>query len=133
MCQDLHHREAVSVEGVPAAIGPYSQAVIAGGFIFTSGQLPINPETGELEKQDITQQTRRIMGNIEKLLKESGSCLNHIVKTTVYIKDLNMFSDFNKAYEEYFKENPPARSCVEVSRLPKDALLEIEVVAVMDD
>jgi len=133
MCQSVHHKETVNVKSIPAAIGPYSQAVIAGGFIYTSGQLPINPETGELEKSDIKMQTKRILDNLKNLLKESGSCLEHVVKTTVFIKDLNMFSQFNDAYGEYFKEYPPARSCVEVSRLPKDALIEIEAVALIED
>ncbi|MGE5328422.1 MAG: RidA family protein [Deltaproteobacteria bacterium] len=133
MCQNTHHKEAVNVKSVPVAIGPYSQAVIAGGFLYTSGQLPINPETGELERPDIKVQTKRILDNLSSLLKESGTCLEHVVKTTVFIKDLNLFSQFNEAYGEYFKESPPARSCVEVSRLPKDALVEIEAVALMED
>jgi len=133
MCQNIHHKEAINVKSVPVAIGPYSQAVIAGGLIYTSGQLPINPETGEIEKADIKIQTKRILDNISNLLNESGSCLEHVIKTTVYIKDLNLFSQFNELYGEYFKEHPPARSCVEVSRLPKDALVEIEAIALMED
>ncbi|MGE5472937.1 MAG: RidA family protein [Ignavibacteriales bacterium] len=133
MCQIHHHKETINVRGVPAAIGPYSQAVIAGGLIYTSGQLPIISETGELEKPEIKIQTKRILDNINILLKQAGTDMENVIKTTVFLKDLNLFSEFNQVYGQYFKEHAPARSCVEVSRLPKDALVEIEAIAIMED
>ncbi len=122
----------VSTEKAPAAIGPYSQALIAGSFIYTSGQIPINPETGEIVKGDIAQQTKQVMENLKAVLEAAGSDLGSVIKTTVFIKNMNDFQTVNSIYNEYFKKPFPARSCVEVARLPKDVGIEIEVIAVKD-
>lgn len=122
-------RVVISTESAPAAIGPYSQAIAAGGFIFVSGQLPIDPETGQFVAGDVPEMTRQIFRNIETVLGAAGSNLSKIVKTTVFLADLNDFQAMNGAYAEFFPENPPARSTVQVARLPRDARLEIEVVA----
>lgn len=119
----------ISTPKAPAAIGPYSQAVVAGNMIFTSGMIPIIPETGELETGDIKAQAKQAIGNLIALLEESGSNKESVIKTTVFIKDMNDFSAVNEVYAEYFTGNYPARSCVEVARLPKDVLIEIEAVA----
>ncbi len=122
----------VSTEKAPAAIGPYSQALIAGSFIYTSGQVPIIPETGEIVKGDIAQQTKQVMENLKAVLEAAGSDLGSVIKTTVFIKNMNDFQTVNSIYNEYFKKPFPARSCVEVARLPKDVGIEIEVIAVKD-
>lgn len=119
----------ISTPKAPAAIGPYSQAVVVGDMIFTSGMIPIIPETGELETGDIKAQAKQAIGNLIALLEESGSNAESVVKTTVFIKDMNDFSAVNEVYSTFFKDNCPARSCVEVARLPKDVLIEIEAVA----
>lgn len=121
----------ISTSKAPGAVGPYSQGIKAGNLIFTSGQLPIIPETGELLKGDIKEETRRCLKNVEAILKEVGATLENVVKVNIYIVDMGMFSSINEAYEEYFNEHKPARSCVEVSRLPKDGNIEIEVIAVL--
>ncbi|SFJ35384.1 RidA family protein [Thermoflavimicrobium dichotomicum] len=112
----------------PQAIGPYSQAIEVGDFIYTSGQIPLTP-AGELAGADIETQTHQVLKNIQAVLEAAGSDLNHVVKTTLFIKDMNQFAKINEIYGEYFKEHQPARSCVEVARLPKDVLIEMEVVA----
>lgn len=122
----------VSTEKAPAAIGPYSQALIAGSFVYTSGQIPINPETGEIVKGDITQQTKQVLENLKAVLEAAGSDLGNVIKTTVFIKNMNDFQTVNSIYNEYLKKPFPARSCVEVARLPKDVEIEIEVIAVKD-
>ncbi len=122
----------VSTEKAPAAIGPYSQALIAGSFIYTSGQIPINPKTGEIVNGDIAQQTKQVMENLKAVLEAAGSDLGSVIKTTVFIKNMNDFQTVNSIYNEYFKKPFPARSCVEVARLPKDVGIEIEVIAVKD-
>ncbi len=122
----------VSTEKAPAAIGPYSQALIAGSFIYTSGQIPINPKTGEIINGDIAQQTKQVMENLKAVLEAAGSDLGSVIKTTVFIKNMNDFQTVNSIYNEYFKKPFPARSCVEVARLPKDVGIEIEVIAVKD-
>jgi len=119
-------------EKVPAAIGPYSPAVKIGKLMFISGQLPVNPENGNLIKGDIKEQTVQILKNLSALLDLYSLTLKNVVKTTVFLKDMNNFSEFNKAYAQYFKEEFPARSCVEVARLPKDAEIEIEAIVVCD-
>ena len=121
----------ISTESAPAAIGPYSQAIAAGGFIFLSGQLPIDPATGQFVEGDVPAMTRQIFRNIETVLAAAGSSLSKIVKTTVFLADLSDFQAMNGAYAEFFPENPPARSTVQVARLPRDARLEIEVVALV--
>lgn len=112
----------------PKAIGPYSQAIVTGGLIFTSGQIPINPASGNIEAEDITGQTKQVIENLLAVLEESGSSLQKVVKTTCFLKNINDFATFNDVYAQYFT-GKPARSCVEVSNLPKGALVEIEVIA----
>lgn len=119
----------VSTDKAPAAIGPYSQAIVAGGTVFTSGQIPIDPATGRIEAQEVEGQARQALQNLKNVLEAAGSSLSKVVRTTVFIKDMNDFQKINAIYSEYFSEPFPARSCVEVARLPKDALLEIEAVA----
>lgn len=121
--------EIVKTDKAPIAIGPYSQAIIAGDFVFTSGQMPINPQNGEIEV-DIVAQTRQSLDNVQNVLVASACSLADVVKTTVFIKNMNDFPVINQIYSECFSEPFPARSCVEVARLPKDVLIEIEAVAV---
>lgn len=123
-------KEVILTSKAPKPIGPYSQAIRAGGFVFCSGQIPLNPETGELVSSDVEAQTRQVLENLSCVLESSGLCLNCVVKTTIFLKSMNDFPKVNAVYGNYFKENPPARSTVEVSRLPKDVLVEIEAVAV---
>ncbi|MCX7791802.1 MAG: RidA family protein [Chloroflexaceae bacterium] len=123
------HRTVISTERAPAAIGPYSQAIAAGNLIFLSGQLPIDPATGELIAGDIAAMTRQIFRNIETVLAAAGSTLGKVVKVTVFMADLNDFQAMNAAYAEFFPHDPPARSTVQVARLPRDARIEIEVIA----
>ena len=120
--------KAVSTNKAPAAIGPYSQAQIAGGFVFASGQIPIIPETGALA-EGLEAQAHQVFKNLGELLKAAGSDLSKTVKTTVFIKNMDDFGAINAIYAQYFTEPFPARSCVEVARLPKDALVECEVIA----
>lgn len=119
----------ISTPKAPAAIGPYSQAIAVGDMIFTSGMIPIIPETGELEAGDIKAQAKQAISNLKALLEESGSGLDKVVKTTVFIKDMNDFAAINEVYATFFTDNYPARSCVEVARLPKDVKIEIEAIA----
>lgn len=121
-------REIISTNNAPQAIGPYSQGMKIGDFIFTSGQVPINPKTGELVT-DIQKATRQSLENLKGVLEAAGSSLDKVVKVSVFVKDMNDFALVNEIYAEYFNENPPARSCVEVARLPKDAVIEIEAIA----
>lgn len=120
--------KTISTKKAPAAIGPYSQAQVSGGFVFTSGQIPIDPETG-LVVEGLENQAHQVFKNVAEVLKAAGSDLCKTVKTTVFIKDMNDFAAINEIYAQYFTEPYPARSCVEVARLPKDVLLECEVVA----
>jgi 2-iminobutanoate/2-iminopropanoate deaminase len=122
-------REIISTEKAPKAIGPYSQAVRAGGFIFVSGQIPIDPATNELIVGDISAQTDRVLENLQAILKAAGSSLAKAVKVGVFLKDMSEFAAMNAVYAKYFPENPPARATVEVTRLPKDVSVEIDVVA----
>ncbi|MBO7461045.1 MAG: RidA family protein [Bacteroidales bacterium] len=119
----------IHTDNAPKAIGPYSQAVMAGGMLFVSGQIPINPQTGELSTADISEQTKLVMDNIGAILKAAGLSYENIVKTTCLLADISDFADMNKVYAEYFTENPPARSAFAVKDLPKGARLEIEVIA----
>lgn len=112
----------------PKAIGPYSQAIQVGDLIFTSGQIPLNPK-GELIEGGIEQQTHQVFQNIQAILEEAGSSLEHVIKTTVFLKNMEHFEPMNQVYATYFSQHQPARSCVEVSRLPKDVLVEVEVIA----
>lgn len=122
-------REIIRSQRAPAAVGAYSQAVRAGDFIFVSGQIPLNPETGEVVFADITEQTERILVNIRNILQEVGMGLEDVVKTTVYLELMDDLSRVNEVYGRFFGENPPARAAVEVARLPKDVAIEIEAVA----
>ena len=124
-------KKVVFTDKAPKPIGPYSQAVIANGFLFGSGQIPIDPETGEVVKGGIEEQTRRVLENIKAVLEAAGCTLEDIVSVTVFLSDLDDFQAFNKVYEEYFKDSPPARTTVEVSRLPKGVKLEVNFVAVV--
>lgn len=125
-------KQIISTKNAPAAIGPYSQAVKVGNLIFTSGQLPIDPITGELVNDDVKKATKVAIENVKAILIEAGTCLDNVVKTVVFIKDMNDFGAINEVYAQYFREKQPARSCVQVAKLPKDGLLEIEVVATID-
>lgn len=120
--------KAVSTEKAPAAIGPYSQAIISGGLVYTSGQIPIIPETGELAA-GLEAQANQVFKNLTELLKAAGSDMNKVIKTTVFIKHMDDFAAINAIYAQYFTQPFPARSCVEVARLPKDVLIECEVIA----
>ena len=122
----------ISTNNAPAAIGPYSQAVKVGNLLYTSGQLAINPTTGELINDDIKKATTQSLDNVKAILEEAGTSLDKVVKTLVFLKDMNDFAAMNEVYSQYFGENPPARSCVEVAKLPKDALVEIEVIAIVE-
>lgn len=124
-------KEVISTEAAPKAVGPYSQAIKAGFFLFLSGQLPIEPKTGNIIADDIETQTRQSIENMRSILSFVGASLTDIVKTTVFLKNLGYFSQMNQIYQEYFDKNAPARSCVEVSRLPKDSLIEIEAIAII--
>lgn len=121
-------KEIISTTNAPAAIGPYSQGIKIGDLVFTSGQLPVNPATGELVSE-IKAATKQSLENVKAVLEQAGSSLDKVVKVAVFVSDMNNFGQVNEVYAEYFKENPPARSCVEVARLPKDALVEIEAIA----
>ena len=123
-------KEIISTTKAPAAIGPYSQAVCVGDMIYTSGMIPINPETGELVLGDITEQAKQAIKNLKELVEASGSSLDRVVKTTVFIKNMDDFAKVNEVYASYFTDKYPARSCVEVARLPKDVLIEIEAIAI---
>lgn len=121
--------ETISTKNAPAAIGPYSQAIKVGNLIYTSGQIPIDPATGALVAGGIKEQTRQSLLNIQAILKEAGISMSSVVKTTVFMADMNDFADMNAVYAEFFTEPYPARSAVAVKALPKGALVEIEVVA----
>ena len=121
--------EIIATEKAPAALGPYSQAIRANGVIYCSGQIPINPATGAIEAQTIEEQTTQAITNLKNVLEKAGSSLAKVVKTTVFIKNMNDFAALNKVYAELFGDTKPARSCVEVARLPKDVLVEIECIA----
>ncbi len=122
-------KEIIKTEKAPAAIGPYSQAVKYGNLIFTSGSLGIDPVSGAFVEGGVQAQTKQCLENIKVLLEASGSKLENVLKTTVFIKDMNDFSKVNEIYGQYFTDRQPGRSCVEVARLPKDGLVEIEVIA----
>ena len=113
----------------PKPIGPYSQAISSSGFVFVSGQVALDPQTGEFVGKDVRQQTERVMENLKGILEASGASLNQVVKTTVFLQDMNDFAAMNEVYARYFTSAPPARSTVQVARLPKEALVEIDVIA----
>jgi len=122
--------KAIRTTEAPAVIGPYSQAMAEGSLLFTSGQLPIDPATGELRNSDIVTAARQVLLNLRAVLVAGGADINTVIKTTVFMKDMRDFQAFNGVYAEFFREPFPARSCVQVAALPKDALVEIEAVAV---
>lgn len=124
-------KNVIATDGAPAAIGPYSQAIKVGNIIFTSGQIPIDPANGQVVEGGVAEQTARVMANLQAVLSAAGASLDDVVKTTLYIKDMNDFGVINEVYSCYFAKEPPARSCVEVARLPKNVLVEIEAVAVV--
>jgi 2-iminobutanoate/2-iminopropanoate deaminase len=124
-------KKIISADRAPKTIGPYSQAVVANGFAFLSGQIPIDPETNQLIDGDVVAQTVRVLENLKIVLEACGSSLAQVVKTTVFVKDLGEFTKINDAYAQYFPENPPARATVEAARLPRDVKVEIECVAVV--
>ncbi|MGG5404957.1 RidA family protein [Clostridioides difficile] len=123
--------EVIHTNDAPAALGPYSQAIKAGNLLFVSGQVPLVSETMEVVEGDVQAQTAQSLKNLKAILAESGADFSNVVKTTVFIKDMNEFGAINEVYAEYFGENKPARACVEVARLPKDVKVEIEVIAVL--
>jgi len=125
-------REIVRTNQAPAAIGPYSQAVKIDRLVFVSGQLPIDPATGEMVERDIQAQTRQALKNLEAVLQAAGTSLAGAVKTVVFLDNMEDFARMNAVYAEFFGADPPARACVEVARLPKDALVEIEAIAVLE-
>lgn len=122
-------KKIISTPKAPAAIGPYSQAVEVNGLLFTSGVIPIDPETNTLVEGDVEVQARQAIGNLKNLIEAAGSSMDKVVKTVVFIKDMNDFGRINDIYKEFFTSDFPARSCVEVARLPKDVLIEIEAIA----
>jgi 2-iminobutanoate/2-iminopropanoate deaminase len=124
-------RRTVNTDEAPKAVGPYSQAVVAGDLVFTAGQIPSNPTTGELEQDDVGAATRRALENLDAVLRAAGSSLERAVKLTVFMVDLGLFSRMNEVYAEFFTGEPPARSAVQVAALPKGAIVEIEAVALL--
>jgi 2-iminobutanoate/2-iminopropanoate deaminase len=125
-------KEIVATERAPRAIGPYSQAVRSGNFLFASGQIPIDPATGEFVAGGITEQTEQVMRNVSAILEAAGAGLQQVVKTTVFLADMEDFTAMNEVYGRFFAEDPPARATVQAARLPRDARVEIEAIAILD-
>jgi 2-iminobutanoate/2-iminopropanoate deaminase len=125
-------KEPVQTDCAPKAIGPYSQAIKANGFVFASGQIPLDPQTMEIVEGGIREQTERVMTNLSAVLRAAGTSLDHVVKTTVFLSDLSDFTEMNETYGRFFGEVPPARATVEVSRLPRNVKVEIEVIALAE-
>jgi len=123
--------EPVITDRGPKAIGPYSQAIRANGFIFLSGQIALDPATQQLIEGGVAEQTERVLENLKAIVEAAGASLHHVVKTTVFLKDMNEFAAMNEVYSRYFVRNPPARSTVEVARLPKDVRVEIDLIALL--
>ena len=124
-------KQVIATDGAPKAIGPYSQAVISHGLVFVSGQIPLDPATGTLVAGGIAEQTVRVPENVQAVLRAAGTSLEHVVKTTVYLRDLSQFAAVNEVYGRYFPEQAPARATVEVARLPRDVMVEIDAIAVL--
>jgi 2-iminobutanoate/2-iminopropanoate deaminase len=129
--EEGHVKEVISTEKAPKAIGPYSQAIRANGVIFTAGQIAFDPVTGQIVEGDITRQTARVFENLKAIVEAAGSSLDKAVKATVYLKDMNDFAAMNEVYTRYFPANPPARSTVEVTRLPRDVRIEIDLIVLV--
>lgn len=129
--RDAAVRQAISTPSAPQAIGPYSQAIRAGSLLFVSGQIPIDPATGELISGDIAAQTRRVFENLQAILTAAGASFDQVVRTTVYLADMNDFAAMNAVYGTYFQPPAPARATVQAARLPKDARVEIDLIAVL--
>ena len=123
-------KEIITAHKAPAAVGPYSVAIRQNGFVFLSGQIPLDPQTGQIVSGGIEEQTRRVLDNVTAVLEGAGLTMTDVVKTTIFLKDMDNFSRLNDVYADYFKDHPPARSTVEVSRLPRDVEVEIEAIAV---
>ena len=123
------NKEIISTKKAPSAIGPYSQGMIVGDLVFTSGQITLNPENGEFVTE-ISKATVQVMANLSAVLEAAGSSLEKVIKTTIFLQDLNDFEKVNEIYGDYFKDNLPARSCVQVAKLPKGAIIEIEAIAI---
>ena len=123
--------ETVSTENAPGAIGPYSQAIKAGGMVFCSGQIPIDPGTGEFVSDIVSEQTEQVLRNLSEVLKAAGTGFENVVKTTVFLADMNDFAEMNEVYSRYFSENKPARATVQAARLPRDAKVEIDCIAIV--
>ncbi len=124
-------KQIISTEKAPAAIGPYSQAVKVGNLVFTSGQIPLDPVTGDLINDDVKKAAERSLENVKAVLEAAGTSMDKVVKTVVFLKDMDDFAAVNEVYGEYFTADQPARSCLAVSKLPKDSLVEIEAIAVI--
>jgi len=124
-------KQIISTDKAPAAIGPYSQAVKHGNLLVTSGQIPLDPASGEVVDGDISIQTTRVMDNLVEVLSAGGATLQNVIKTTCFLNDMKDFAAFNEVYQQYFKGDAPARSCVAVDRLPKDVLVEVEALAMV--
>jgi 2-iminobutanoate/2-iminopropanoate deaminase len=124
-------KEIISTPKAPQAIGPYSQATRAGGFLFTAGQIALDPATGQIVEGDVPRQTERVMENLKAILEAAGSSFDRVVKATVYLKDMGDFAAMNQVYGRYFATNPPARSTVEAARLPRDVRVEIDLIAIV--
>jgi len=126
-------KQSIQTERAPQAIGPYSQAIKAGGFVFCSGQIPTDPATGQFVEGGIAEQTEQVLKNLSAVLEAAGSSLDRVVKTTVFLVDMFEFAQMNEVYGKFFADNPPARATVEAARLPRDARVEIEAIAVAEN
>jgi 2-iminobutanoate/2-iminopropanoate deaminase len=124
-------KQIVSTDKAPGAIGPYSQAITAGGMVFCSGQIPIDPATGDFVSDVVADQTEQVLKNLSEVLKAAGTSLDNVVKTTVFLADMNDFAEMNEVYASYFADNKPARATVQAARLPRDAKVEIDCIAVV--
>jgi len=123
-------KRIISTTSAPAAIGPYSQAIEKNGMLFISGQIPVNPVSGQIAGNSIVEQTKQVLENISEILKAAGYTINDVVKTTCYLADMSQFAEMNTVYADYFNNGPPARATIEVSRLPKDVMIEIDAIAI---
>lgn len=124
-------KQVISTADAPAAIGPYSQAIRAGNMLFVSGQIPLNPQTGEIVGATAAEQARQVLNNLKAVLQAAGTSLDNVVKTTIFLTDLTQFADVNAVYAEFFPQSPPARSTVQVASLPRGAQVEIEAIAII--